>query len=82
MGHSAKRPGQRLRIDELFAWVAVDENGDEGVMGMKTGHGWVPMVGADRERIESFRKYAMAVSAGSREKARLVKFTNRVDLEP
>ena len=51
--------GNFLRIERLYAFVAVGERG-EGVMGMLTSSGWIPLVGADLERVESLRKYADA----------------------
>lgn len=52
--------GQFLRIDELYAFVAIDKEGHEGILGMTTAGGWVPLIGADLARIESIKPYADA----------------------
>ena len=49
-------------ITEMFAWVCTEPNGDEGIPAMETRLGAMPLVGADRERIESLRPFAIEVS--------------------
>lgn len=43
-------PGKR-RIDEVWVFVSLDENGDEGVCGFMGPSGWMPMVAADAARL-------------------------------
>lgn len=53
------------RIEELYAWVIFDPaEGDEGVPATLTmGDGiMLPLMGADRDRIESLRPFAQAAS--------------------
>ncbi len=51
------------KITELYAWVCTEPSGDEGVPAIDGGNGTVlPMMGADRERIESLRLHAKAVA--------------------
>ena len=49
-----------LKIEELYAWVSIDPaDGDEGVLAVyEHGAGWIPAIGADKERIESYRGFA------------------------
>lgn len=77
------------RIAELWAWVAIEKDGSEGVLGAEmTIEGqrmFVPLVGADRARIESYRAYAEAIGAKSKKRIKLVRFgaaTIREVIEP
>lgn len=40
-------------ITELYAFVSTDIDGNEGVVGMQTPEGWMPLIGADMDRVES-----------------------------
>ncbi|GAH83034.1 unnamed protein product, partial [marine sediment metagenome] len=47
------------RIEEMYAFVAEDTGpDDEGVVGVNTGCGWMPLVGADMARVESLKPIA------------------------
>lgn len=54
-----------LKIKELFAFVITDEQGDEGIMGFKISDGWLPMVGADMERVDCLRPIADMIAKQS-----------------
>ena len=69
-----------LRIEKLFAWVATHKDGTQGIPAMLSGTTWIPMVGADRERIESLRGHAMGCLA-SCASLELVEFTGMEVLE-
>jgi len=45
--------GRFLKITELYAFVSKDKDGNEGLLGFRSHEGWMPMVGADVERVES-----------------------------
>ena len=69
------------RIEEMFAFVGEDSGpDDEGVVGMNTGAGWMPLVGADMARGESLRPIARDIAAQSGKKIKLLHFTHREDL--
>lgn len=70
----------QLRIDEMFAFVCLDDDGTEGIPAIQTPMGPVPLLGADLKRIDSLRPYAENLSKTGK-KVTLVKFTNRVELE-
>lgn len=53
-----------LKIDELYAFIAVDKDG-EGVMAFKEGGIWIPMIGADMERVDSLKPFADHLSKKS-----------------
>lgn len=45
--------GRFLKITELFAFVSVDKNGHEGIMGALCNDGtMMPLIGADVERVD------------------------------
>jgi hypothetical protein len=78
---SRKRPGQGLVIRELYAYVAAGRDGDEGIVGINFDGNWLPLVGADMDRMKSLRAHALACARASGERVRLVKFSSREDLE-
>ncbi len=66
-------------IDELFAFVAEEEEGQEGVVGMTldmpgSGHTFAPLIGADMDRIESLKQYALDIGRVSGKKIVLKRF--------
>ena len=75
--------GQQLqRIDEFYAFVASDETG-EGLTGFQVpGSGMMlPMVCADKERVDSLREIAKDIAKNSNRPVRLLKFSVREELE-
>lgn len=52
------------KITEIWAWVVTEADGGEGLPGWLTASGWMPLIGADRERIESLRDIASAAATG------------------
>ncbi len=71
----------QLRIDQMFAFVAVDADGTEGVCAFQINGAWVPLVGADMERVESLRPIARKLARASGRPITLVKFSNREMVE-
>jgi len=63
------------KITEMFAFVAEEVPGDEGVMGFKNHRGeWMPMVGADMERVSSLIPMADEIAKILNLKYRILKF--------
>lgn len=49
-------------IKEVFAFTTIDEDGTEGVIGFRSPDGqWMPLVGADMERVESLMPIAKSI---------------------
>ena len=70
------------RIESMYAFIAEDSGpDDEGVIGMHTGAGWVPLVAADMARVESLRPFAASIARTTRKPVKLVHFTQRQDIE-
>lgn len=72
----------KVRIDELFAYVAVDEEG-EGItayLSADTGQ-WMPMVGADMERMTSLLPVAQQLADKGARPIKLVHYTTRTVID-
>jgi len=70
------------RIEQMYAFVAEDSGpDDEGVIGTMTKNGWLPLVGADMARVNSLRPIAEAVASQLGKPVKLLRFTNREQLE-
>jgi hypothetical protein len=73
------------RITELFAWVAQEADGGEGVCAMSMviagREMMMPLVGADCARIEALRPQALAIARKSGRPIRLVRFGTAETLE-
>lgn len=75
------RPGTGQSIDAIYAWVATDPDGGEGICSFQLGDTHMPLVGADMDRIKSLRRFAESVRRISGYPVRLVRFGSRDDLE-
>lgn len=80
------KPGLMPHIPALWAFLAVDADGDEGMAGFfvpatsMAPAGWMPMVAADEARLEALKERARGMAAGGT-RIRLVKFTAREEVE-
>lgn len=70
-----------FRITELWAFVAVGDDDEDGVIAFLSEAGWMPMVMADKARLDSIRWKAEEVAKTSGKTVRLVHFSNRQDVE-
>ncbi len=67
-----------LPVKELWAYLAVDpDDGDEGIVAAWVNGSWTPLVGADRQRMESLRELATTYAKEARRVFRLVRFDQR-----
>jgi hypothetical protein len=77
--------GKPQKIDALYAWIATEPDGGEGVcaVSLPSRHGIMmhPLVGADRGRIESHRADAEFLRRTTGYPIRLVRFQVREELE-
>lgn len=70
----------KLVITEMWAYIAQTPEG-EGVVAIKKGIAWMPLVGADLERIQSMRPMAERLAKQSGQRMTLVRFTTRTELD-
>jgi hypothetical protein len=79
------KAGRGLKIERLYAWIATEPDGGEGVVGasmMIAGREMlVPLIGADGARIASYREYAERTERETGFPVRLVVFGDRRDGE-
>ena len=66
-----------FKITRLYAFIAIDpEDGDEGVLGFLSPDGqWMPMIGADMERVASLKPMAEEISKATGVKYEIRYFT-------
>lgn len=69
------------RIERIFAFIAEENPQDEGIVAMKIGTAWMPLVGADMARIESLRPLAEDIAKASGKTVKLIVFETRKELE-
>lgn len=71
-----------LKIDIMYAFIAEEPDGSEGVTAFQSNKGlWMPMVGADIARIESLKEIAQQLANASKCKIRLCRFIVREEVE-
>jgi hypothetical protein len=71
------------KIDSLFAWVATEPDGGEGVIGgtLPGMPGPTPFIGADKARVECFREAAEQVAQLTGYPVRLKVFSGGVVID-
>ncbi len=76
------RPGRNDAAHEIYAVVSRDDDGNEGITGMLSPDGWVPLVTCKLRDIDMLRPH-LAEMAQADPKAKFVirKFGQAVDIE-
>jgi hypothetical protein len=69
------------KITEIYCFCATEEDGGEGIPAFSHGNLMLPMVGADKARIESLKSVARMIERQSGRKFKLLRFTAREELE-
>lgn len=70
------------KIEVIYAFIANDkEPDDEGLVGVRVGDTWMPLVGADVARVNSLRAIAQEIAKTTKKKITLAKFSTRTDME-
>lgn len=72
---------KKLVIEKIYCFISKDEDGDEGVCGFKTAVGWMPMVAADRERLNLLTPIAKQIAQATKRPVELVEFSVRRSAE-
>ena len=71
---------EKYKIKEMYAYVAEEEFG-EGLMAFLNSEGiWMPMVGADMDRLEDLTPIAEKISKAVGRPFKILKFSNRSDI--
>lgn len=72
----------QLRILSLWAFIIVDDDGTEGIIGMLGPQGTtLPLVGADLARVASLRPYAQQLATQTGKPVTVAHFSVRTDAE-
>lgn len=72
----------QLRIEQMYAFVVVDDDGTEGIPAFGTPDGTaMPMVGADIERVDQLRPIAQAMARQLGKPIEVLLFTGRESVE-
>jgi hypothetical protein len=71
-----------FKIESIHAFVAVDPvDGDEGVMAFYSANGPVPMIAADKRRLDELRPLAERLAEEAGLEVRLLRFDKRTTVE-
>lgn len=65
------------KINKLYAWVATDKDGGEGIIASQRNGLWFPMVSADRARVETLRAEVIDIGKISGLPIALLEFSER-----
>lgn len=69
-----------FKIQKITAFIAVDENGTEGVMGAQMGNTMMPLVCADEIRIAKMFPIAEAIKHATGKDYKVLQFNNFIDV--
>lgn len=68
-------------ITDIYAFVAVHPDGDEGILGQSVAGVLMPLIGADLTRLQQLRPMAEQIAKQSGKVVKLVRFTHRTELD-
>lgn len=83
-GTTLVTPKNYLKIEEIFAFISTDENGEGVIADTMIMHGelmQMPFVCADKARVDSLRKRAKEIAKMSGKKIKLIRLSLREDIE-
>jgi hypothetical protein len=69
------------RAGEMFAFIAINEQGDEGLLGVMAPAGYLKFVASRKELIETMRPYAEEIARTTRQRVVLRRYVVAEDLE-
>lgn len=70
-----------LKIDEIFAFITTDDQGNEGICGFLSNLGWIPMVGADQAAIDKLKPMAKKITQETGKQIEICRFSKRESVE-
>lgn len=73
-------PGNYLVVEKVTCFVSVDKDGNEGIMGANTEMGFIPLIGADEERIKSLYPIAKQISKLAGVPFKVIQLNTRADI--
>jgi hypothetical protein len=74
-------PGNYMgRIEQIWAYLSVDDGG-EGVCAAPFANGTIPLIAADKRRLDQLKPTARSLASMFKKPVRLVRFKQREDVE-
>ena len=70
-----------FRAKEIWAFMSVDQDDDEGLIGVMRDGAWLPFVATDLTRVDLLREMAKQVATETNQKVNVVRFTVRENME-
>lgn len=74
-------PKNTFKIDSFYAYISVDEEGNEGLCAAPVNGNLIPLVGADLDRMNSLIGIAQNIANQSSQTIKMIKMTSRLDLK-
>ena len=72
---------KQIKVTQLYAWVGIDKDGNTGILTYWTKDKIAPMIGENRETIESFRNLAFRAAKRLGSSIKLIKFSKVETIE-
>jgi hypothetical protein len=70
-----------FRVTEIWAWLAVGDDNEEGIVAFQGPDGWLPLVMADRTRLDSLRSLAEEIARQGDKTLHLVRLSAREEID-
>lgn len=71
-----------FKIESISAWIGVDEDGEEGILGISSHGQMIPLIAADEVRLKDLRPFAEHIQANEPNKhIKLIRFSTRTEVE-
>jgi hypothetical protein len=69
------------KIETMYAFITEDKSpDDEGIIGIDTPLGWMPLVGGDMKRVESLRPIAVNIAKQLGKRVKILQFETRKEI--
>jgi hypothetical protein len=81
--NEAAKPEEKepFKLQELYAFVSKNENGNEGIIGMPSPQGVIPMFTADKKNLPKLLEGARLFANAMDQSITVLKFSNREEYE-
>lgn len=79
MPNNKEKP--KLVISDIYAYLSVDEDGNEGLIGELINGAWMPFVACDKARLDSLEPIAQRVAQRTGRPVRLIHLSTRTEIK-
>lgn len=70
-----------LIIEKLYAWIAEEDDGSQGIIAYFEMNRAIPLVGPDKARVEAYREFMQDLARQHHKRIFLMEFSSRTILE-